>query len=136
MTLRLYRDGREREIPAVAMLAQSDQDLKRRAERLRQALSVHGVEADLIATSGQVGGGALPLAEPPSWALALAPADRVQDLASRLRRGETVVAARIAEDRVLLDMRAVRDREVDELAACVADAWESEARVGGEAGHA
>ncbi len=136
MTLRLYRDGREREIPAVAMLAQGDAELKRRAERLRAALSKHAIDAELVATSGQVGGGALPLAEPPSWAVALAPADDVQGLAARLRRGEVVVAARIAEERLLLDLRAVRDGEVDELATSVAEAWESQPAVSGEAGHA
>jgi L-seryl-tRNA(Ser) seleniumtransferase len=136
MTLRLYRDGREREIPAVAMLAQNDAQLKARAERLRKALSSHRIEGQLIATSGQVGGGALPLAEPPSWALALAPADGVEELAARLRRGDVAVAARIAAERLLLDMRAVRDGEVDVLAASVADAWESQPAATGEAGHA
>jgi seryl-tRNA(Sec) selenium transferase len=60
----------------------------------------------------------------------------VQDLAARLRRGEVVVAARIAEERLLLDVRAVRDGEVDDLAASVAEAWEAQPVVGGEAGHA
>ena len=136
MTLRLYRDGRESEIPAVAMLAQGDGELKRRAESLRQALASRGVTAELLATSGQVGGGALPLAEPPSWAVALAPADGPQDLSSRLRRGDLVVAARIADERLLLDMRAVRDNEIEALAASVAEAWEPQALASGEAGHA
>jgi len=135
-TLRLYRDGRAREIPAVAMLAAQPAALRRRAEALREALAARGVPSELVETRGQVGGGALPLAEPPSWAVALEP-DDLFDLAARLRRGALPVVGRIADDRLLLDVRTIREDELLELAERVAEAFET-ARIAeaGEAGHA
>ena len=135
-TLRLYRDDRALEIPALAMLAGEASAIKRRAERLQAALSAHGVSSDVLETAGQVGGGALPLAEPRSWAVALAP-DDLDALAARLRRGAPPVVGRIADDRLLLDVRTVREDEIPELAERVADACEPAlAASAGEAGHA
>jgi L-seryl-tRNA(Ser) seleniumtransferase len=142
-TLRLYRDGHEREIPAIAMLAQEAGGVKQRAERLRAALSARGVPAkrvELVATTAQVGGGALPLAEPASWALALG--EQAEELAAQLRQGEPAVAGRIADGRLLLDLRTVCDGEVEELAAVVTEAVAKVAGSprlsppGSEAGHA
>ncbi len=121
-TLRLYRDGREREIPAIAMLASRGPELRRRAERLRAALAAREVPCELVETSGQVGGGALPLAELPSWAVALRPG-QLEPLAARLRKGGPPVIGRLAEERLLLDVRTVGDGEVELLSERVAEAW-------------
>ena len=65
-------------------------------------------------TSARVGGGALPLAELPSFAVALDEA-----LAVPLRAGDPPVVAIVRDGRCLLDCRTVADTEVDELAAAV-----------------
>jgi L-seryl-tRNA(Ser) seleniumtransferase len=62
----------------------------------------------------------LPVTDVPSAALAVRPADGdAHGLAERLRRGEPAVLARIQDDRVLLDLRAVHDEELGELAEAV-----------------
>ncbi|MHB8417253.1 MAG: L-seryl-tRNA(Sec) selenium transferase [Myxococcales bacterium] len=136
-TLRLYRDGRAGEIPALAMLSASQAELRRRAETLHAALAARGVQTEIAKTAGQVGGGALPLAEPASWAVALAPGDDLEALAAQLRRGAPPVVGRLAEDRLLLDVRTVREDEIPELAAAIADARDAgRVAAAGEAGHA
>ena len=71
----------------------------------------------------RAGAGALPITDVPSRALAVdPPGGDAGALAERLRRGEPAVLARVHDQRVLLDVLAVRDTEVDELAVMVATA--------------
>jgi len=66
------------------------------------------------------------VAEVASVALALAPrAGAVGELAARLRRGSPAVLGYVHGDRVLLDVLAVRDHEIVELAAAVRGALAS-----------
>ena len=116
-TLALHRDpavARAR-IPALAMLAGDPAERRRRAEALAAALG-----GEVVPTAGRVGGGALPLAELPSFAVALP--DPPDALAARLRTGEPAVAARIHEGRLLLDVLALSDADLEELPAAVARA--------------
>ena len=80
-----------------------------RAERLAEL--VGGEVEDTVA---RVGGGALPLAELPSAACAVA-----EELADALRLGEPPVVALVRDGRTLLDCRTLTDAEVDEVAAAV-----------------
>ena len=68
-------------------------------------------------TVGRVGGGALPLAELPSFACAIE-----EQLAEPLRRGEPPVVGIVRDGRLLLDCRTLTDAEADEVAAAVARA--------------
>ena len=65
--------------------------------------------------SARVGGGALPLAELPSFACAVEEA-----LAAPLRDGEPPVVGIVRDGRLLLDCRTLTDDEVDEVARAVA----------------
>ncbi len=114
-TLQLYRDPERalREIPALAMLSVSEQELRRRAERLREAI---GRSAEIVHGTARAGGGALPLVELEGPAVALG-ADRDPDeLAARLRGGDPPVIARIRDGRLLLDPRTLTAAEADEVA--------------------
>jgi L-seryl-tRNA(Ser) seleniumtransferase len=53
------------------------------------------------------GGGSLPGATVPSWGLTVIGDIAPDELHARLRRSTPPVVARIAEDRVILDLRAV-----------------------------
>ncbi len=75
---------------------------------------------EAVPTAGRVGGGALPLAELASHAVALP--DPPEALAARLRAGEPAVASRIHDGRVLLDVLALSDADLEELPAIVARA--------------
>ena len=110
-TLGLYLDpGRAlREIPVLRMLFEPAETLRARTERL--AALVGGAVEETVA---RVGGGALPLAELPSYACAVE-----EELAPALRAAEPPVIGIVRDGRLLLDCRTLTDTEVDEVAAAV-----------------
>ncbi len=116
-TLALYRDPARarREIPVLAMLAATPEDLARRAGTLARATG-----GGVIAAVARVGGGALPLLELHGPAVALP--DAPEALARALRLGDPAVVARIADGRLLLDPRTLRDDELGIVASAVSAA--------------
>jgi L-seryl-tRNA(Ser) seleniumtransferase len=126
-TLALYRDPERavREIPALALLCEPVEALAVRAGRMRDALAAAGCAAVVVPGEGSVGGGAFPAAPLPSVALALAGDARALERA--LRGGSPPVIARIANDRLLLDLRAVPERDDARLVAAVIAAWRAAA---------
>ena len=111
-TLALYLDPERalREVPVLRMLNEPVATVQSRAERLA-GLTGGTVEE----TVARVGGGALPLAELPSFACAVD-----ESLAAPLRQGEPPVVGVVRDGRLLLDCRTLADAEVDEVAAVVA----------------
>jgi L-seryl-tRNA(Ser) seleniumtransferase len=118
-TLELYRDERYEEIPALRMLRQGPSELRVRAETLRDLLNARGVAAEVVETRGQVGGGAMPLAEPTSFACALRRGDPAE-VQEKLRDADPPVIARISDGRLLLDVRCLADDELDLVAVALA----------------
>jgi L-seryl-tRNA(Ser) seleniumtransferase len=117
-TLALHRDpalARER-IPALAALHRDPAERRRRAVRLAAAAG-----GEVVETVGRVGGGALPLAELPSFAAALDAPDAAA-LAATLRAGDPAVAALVREGRVLLDVLALDDGDLAALPGLIARA--------------
>src|SRR5438067_10207647 len=113
-TLGLYLDPARaaREVPVLRMLREPPEAVRARAERLAAA-----VGGEVEETVARVGGGALPLAELPSFACAVE-----EELAAGLRAGKPPVIGIVRDGRLLLDCRTVADEELDELAAAVAAA--------------
>jgi L-seryl-tRNA(Ser) seleniumtransferase len=107
-TLLAYLDSPDR-IPVVRMLREQAGEVRRRAERLCKA-----VGGELEETVARVGGGALPLAEIPSWACAVE-----ESLAASLRTGEPPVVGVVRDGRLLLDCRTLTDGEAHEVAEAV-----------------
>jgi L-seryl-tRNA(Ser) seleniumtransferase len=118
-TLSLYRDPQRarREVPVLAMLSSSEEELAARAERIRAAIGSDA--AEVVWATAKVGGGALPLLELEGPVVAIDDPRGADTLASALRAGEPPVIARIRESRVLLDPRTLTDEEADLLAAAV-----------------
>jgi len=110
-TLALHRDPEEarRAVPALSALHRDPADLRTRAGRL-----AHAVSGEVVASVGRMGGGTMPLTELPSFAAAL-DADHPDRLAAMLRAGDPAVAARIEGGRVLLDVLALSDADLDAL---------------------
>jgi len=123
-TLRLYLDGAAAatsRVPTLARLAVRADELESRARSIAAQLDgVPGLEVEVLKCSAQAGSGALPLADIPSWGLRVgvdgASAD---DLALRLRTGEVSVLARVREDAVWLDLRAMAPNEDPLVASCL-----------------
>ena len=120
-TLALYRDpGRAlREIPALAQLTCDLPFLRDRAERICEQLDA-GVE--IVESEASVGGGAFPTARIPSIALAIS--GRAETIEERLRLGDPALIARVAERRVLIDLRAIFPWEDGDLIAALRAAME------------
>ena len=110
-TLLLYLEpGRAlREVPVLRMLQEDASAARSRAERLASATG-----GEVEETVARVGGGALPLAELPSFACALG-----EHLAEPLRLGDPPVVAIVRDGRLLLDCRTLADDELDEVIAAV-----------------
>ena len=110
-TLALYLDPESafREIPVLRMLREPVEAVRARAERLAAA-----VGGEVEETVARVGGGAMPLAELPSYACAVE-----EELAAALRAADPPVVGVVRDGRTLLDCRTLTDAEADEVAALV-----------------
>jgi L-seryl-tRNA(Ser) seleniumtransferase len=108
-TLRLYLEDDPSRIPILRALHELDAPRRARAERLAEL--VGGTVEETVARTG---GGALPLAELVSWACAVD-----ESLAEPLRNGDPPVLGIVRDGKLLLDVLALRDDELDEVAAAV-----------------
>ena len=111
-TLALYLEPERalHEIPVLRMALEDPDAVRTRAERLAGL-----VGGEVEETVGRVGGGALPLAELPSFACAVE-----ESLAAPLRAGEPPVVGVVRDGRLLLDCRTLTDAEAEEVARAVA----------------
>ena len=123
-TLALYREPARAlaEIPTLALLGTSADELRARAGALQRALSSDGIACDVVETIGSVGAGAFPDAELPGAAVALA--GDAERWARHLRAGSPAVVGRVHDGRLHLDLRAVLAHEIPDLARAVVDARE------------
>jgi L-seryl-tRNA(Ser) seleniumtransferase len=126
-TLMLYGQGPEAlyKIPALGMLMASQEQLRRRAKRLHRLIRRHvpDLPATVAPDHSRVGGGALPLQALPTWVVAIQPRQiPVEGLETALRHGDTPVIARIAQDRLVLDVRTMQDEEFPLVAGQIAQA--------------
>jgi L-seryl-tRNA(Ser) seleniumtransferase len=109
-TLALYRRGVRP--PVLRMLEEPVEAVRARAERLAE-LTGGRVEE----TIARAGGGALPLAEIPSFACALE-----EELAAPLRASEPPVVGIVRDGMLLLDCRTIGEGEVEEVARATGNA--------------
>jgi L-seryl-tRNA(Ser) seleniumtransferase len=107
-TLRLAVEAPD-EIPVLRMLREPAEAVRERAQRLADR-----VGGEVEETVARAGGGALPLAELPSYACAVD-----ESLAEPLRAAEPPVVGIVRDGRLLLDCRTLTDREAEEAAAAV-----------------
>ena len=118
-TLALYREPARafREIPTLALLATSAGVLRARAAALRDALAADGIAADVVESVGSVGAGAFPDAALSGAAVMLA--GDAESWARRLRAGTPAIVGHVHDGRLHLDLRAVLERELPDLARAV-----------------
>ena len=114
-TLRLHRDHGPEAVPTLRSMGQSGAVLRARAERLAGLI---GPRAQVEPTQGFAGGGSLPNEVIASAGVVLH-APGPDQLAARLRAQSPAVVGRIANGCLLLDMLAVGDAELADLAGAV-----------------
>lgn len=114
-TLRLYRapEKARHEIPLLALLSTSVENLKNRAERLAPQIAATSAvaEAQAVADATHLSSGSLPTQELATWCIAIKPAGMTLDrLTAALRTGVPPIVGRVQQDRLLLDLRSVLPR--------------------------
>ncbi|GLK80592.1 L-seryl-tRNA(Sec) selenium transferase [Methylopila turkensis] len=131
-TLKLYRDPDRlaARLPTLMLLTRPAQALKAQAARLRDAVArAAGPDyvVEVVDAASQIGSGALPLATIPSGGLGVAAVDPKRSgaaltaLAAILRQAPTPIIGRIADDRLVLDLRGLDDEaELDASLAALA----------------
>jgi L-seryl-tRNA(Ser) seleniumtransferase len=129
-TLRIYRDEPDptTKIPTLRMLGATAVEIGRRAERFAGLLGpkLAGLaEVTVIDGKSQAGGGSLPDAVIPTRLVAIAPSRaRPDQVEVELRRRTPPVMVRVADGRLLVDLRSVFDAEEELLRASIEGAFE------------
>lgn len=125
-TLREYLDPEKAvaEIPTLRMLTLNRETLEKRAYELAGILEsvIDKSKADIKVEKGMsaVGGGAMPAADLPTAVVAVSPCGISSgELQAALRYGEPAVMGRVQEDRLMLDLRTIKDEEYQLLAEAV-----------------
>lgn len=127
-TLRAYLWEPEQTIemvPILKMLTVKSEILQKRAAAL--AVKLQNVLEDKALVSiepgvSQAGGGSLPMLELPTTLVTLLPnGGKVDKWASRLRQGTPAVMVRIADGKLVLDVRTVLEEEEESLIKALAD---------------
>ena len=123
-TLRSYEAGKAfEEIPTIAMLAATQDQLQAKAETLCAGLVAAGCNAQVVATEGQVGGGSVPTKMLKSFAVAMEPkTGRVDEMEEKLRLGMPPIIGRINHDRYLLDVRTLKETDFEVIIAAAVEA--------------
>jgi len=124
-TLFAYEAGDALEtIPTLRMLTEGQVSIRRRARSFLRRLSADRAArfgAELVDTTSEVGGGALPTVALPSAGLSLGTASEpAQSLDERLRTGQPSVLGRLFDDRLLLDFRTILPSDLVVLASALA----------------
>ncbi|MCG8540040.1 MAG: L-seryl-tRNA(Sec) selenium transferase [Clostridia bacterium] len=123
-TLRLYLDEAAalENIPTLNMLTMNREKIHEKARALLGRISenLNAMDATLIEGYSQVGGGAMPLEKLPTYLISLS-SNRMsaQDIEDALRLNNPPIICRINEDRVLLDVRTIKEEEFDIVADAI-----------------
>jgi L-seryl-tRNA(Ser) seleniumtransferase len=126
-TLHLFRDPQRlaETHPLYRMLSMPVEAIKRRAEALAAAIAQAAPQATVVVTDGvgYLGSGSLPTQELPDCLVVVSlPNLKSDELARRLRMDEACVFARIANDRLVMNVRTLTDADIPLVAAAVARA--------------
>lgn len=119
-TLHAYLAGAGAELPLWEMAMRSPDDLETAARAIAQRVTeyteISELKIEAVRSFAVAGGGSLPAAEVPSWALALTHGELSADELDRRMRGVVPpVIGRIQDDLLLLDLRTVFPEQAEAL---------------------
>jgi L-seryl-tRNA(Ser) seleniumtransferase len=109
-------------IPALRMILAGLDEIRGRAERV--AAELEDLQASVRPDESVAGGGSLPDRTVPTWVVEFEVGGAAA-FEKRLRTGACPVISRMENGRIVLDLRTVEDREVDDLVAAVKAARQS-----------
>ena len=109
------RDVAATDVPVIAMLSLTAEELDRRARSLTEGLTV-----ELIPGESALGGGAGPTSRLPTTLIAIThPQKSAQEIEQALRNFSPPIITRISEGKVLLDLRTVFDDQLPIIRAAL-----------------
>lgn len=114
LSLYLKPDQALLHIPVLQMFAAPAEELYKRCEAVcRQLIALMlPAKISLVQDVARVGGGAMPLTELPDWAIVITPEQQsVVDLSRRLREFTPAVVARVQNEQLVINLRAVSAEE-------------------------
>lgn len=116
-TFRVYRDKKQAlsEIPVLSMISTSQESLILKAEAMIEGLTTacSNVAFSWLEEVGRIGGGTAPMLDLKTIAVAIEPSEmNVAELEVLLRGQEIPIISRIANGKLLLDMRTISDDEI------------------------
>lgn len=121
-TLKLYieEETAVKKIPTLNMLTLTRKEINERAillyEKLNETISYDDVEINIVDDYSEVGGGSLPLEKLPTKCIAISLENNsVAALERELRHGEIPIVVRVYNDKVLLDLRTIKEDEFDTI---------------------
>jgi L-seryl-tRNA(Ser) seleniumtransferase len=124
-TLKLYRNEEQalRDIPTLAQLSIPLPELHERAKslfRLLKKTPTSGLNIEVIPTTSQVGGGALPLTFMRSYALAFSfGRESISKLEKKFRAFSPPIIGRVEKEKFLLDVRTLQKKDFPFIAGCL-----------------
>jgi L-seryl-tRNA(Ser) seleniumtransferase len=122
-TLMEHLLGRHRSIPTLNMIHASPDEILSRCSRVAAEINSTEFSVEVVSALSLIGGGTAPSARLQSSAIALRHGTlQPRDLLLALRQLDPPIIARIADDRVLLDLRTVEIHLDDSLPALLAQA--------------
>lgn len=119
LTLKAYQnlDTLPLKIPTIRMITEEEEDVKIRAEKLSnklKSLNSYKINTELIRTKSMIGGGAYPLDNLDSWGVKLILKEfSEKDLEEKLRSNEIPIIVRIIEGFVVIDCKALLEKDYD-----------------------
>lgn len=119
-TLKLYRNFEEAvdKIPTLKMLTESDQEVKKRAEKLLAEIDKHNnFNLKIRKDTARIGGGSYPLTEIKTYILTI-DSDIIssEKIAYKLRQTEMPIFSRIKNQKLIIDLKTVQENEIELLA--------------------
>ena len=118
-TVELHLRKAVAQIPALALLSVPNEKLRVRGEALLARLRELPIEAQLVESKAEIGGGALPRSVIPSIALQFLPGLPPNDFAARLRAGSPPLIGYVANGRFKLDLRTIFPEQDDLVVAAL-----------------
>ena len=114
------RELADAEVPVMQMLSLTPEELAQRAHSLAESLDSSSAKFELIAGESALGGGAGPTSTFPTTLIAITHPERsAQDIEHQLRSATPPIISRIAEGKVLLDLRTVFGDQLGDLHAAL-----------------
>lgn len=105
-------------VPTLRMLLQDRDKIRARGRKISLMIKreIKGISSDVVETSSQAGGGALPAVDFPTYAVSIRPQEMtVNQLEEKLRGAKPPIIARIEEDSIMFDARTIRDEDIAAL---------------------